>query len=94
MAEGSSEAEAGPRLLQYGPNALLAAGTKSPWRILWRQFTALLVHMLVLAAVVSAPLGDFTDALAIGAGMPRRRGPGDSRRSECPSRFYRFRFCE
>jgi Ca2+-transporting ATPase len=67
--EGLSEAEAGRRLLQYGPNELVAAGMKSPWRILWEQLTALLVVILIFAAVVSALLGDFKDAIAIGAIM-------------------------
>ena len=66
-ADGLSEAEAGRRLLQYGPNELVAAGMKSPWRILWEQLTALLVVILIFAAVVSALLGDFKDAIAIGA---------------------------
>lgn len=66
-ADGLSEAEARRRLLQYGPNELVAAGTKSPWRILWEQLTALLVVILILAAVVSALLGDFKDAIAIAA---------------------------
>ncbi len=45
----------------------MAGGGKSPWRILWEQLTALLVIILIFAAVVSALLGDFKDAIAIGA---------------------------
>jgi Ca2+-transporting ATPase len=62
---GLSADEATRRLEQYGPNELIERGTKSPWRILWEQFTSSLVVVLIVAAVVSALLGDLEDAIAI-----------------------------
>jgi len=64
---GLSRAEAERRLAEYGANELLERGLKSPWLILWEQLTALMVLILIVAAVVSAVLGDYQDAAAIGA---------------------------
>ncbi|MBS1827464.1 MAG: cation-translocating P-type ATPase [Acidobacteria bacterium] len=66
-ASGLSEAAAAQRLVQVGPNELTGTGIKSPWLILWEQLTALMVVILIIAGVVSALLGDFKDAIAIGA---------------------------
>ncbi len=63
--QGLSQAEAERRLAQYGPNELIERGLKSPWRILWEQLTALMVVILIIAAVISAALGDYKDAIAI-----------------------------
>jgi P-type Ca2+ transporter type 2C len=63
--EGLPETEAARRLDEHGPNELTEAGVKSPWRILAEQFTSLLIIILVIAAVVSAALGDLEDAIAI-----------------------------
>ncbi len=63
--EGLAETEAARRLDEHGPNELTEAGAKSPWRILAEQFTSLLIIILVIAAVVSAALGDLEDAIAI-----------------------------
>ncbi len=63
--DGLAEAEAARRLEEHGPNELTEAGAKSPWRILAEQFTSLLIIILVIAAVVSAALGDLEDAIAI-----------------------------
>ncbi len=62
---GLSEAEIVNRLSKYGPNELIDHGLKSPWLILWEQLTAVMVVILILAAVVSALLGDYKDAIAI-----------------------------
>jgi magnesium-transporting ATPase (P-type) len=62
---GLSRDEAARRLAEYGPNELVEAGTKSPWRILGEQFTSLLIIILIVAAVVSAALGDYEDAIVI-----------------------------
>ena len=51
--------------VEYGPNELAEAGVKSPWRILAEQFTSLLIIILIIAAVVSAFLGDYEDAIVI-----------------------------
>src|SRR5438552_1191679 len=62
---GLSQAEAEQRLAQYGRNELADAGIRNPWRILWEQLTAILMLILVIAAIVSAILGDYRDAAAI-----------------------------
>lgn len=67
FANGLSEAEAAKRLAEFGPNQLVERGAKSPWLILWEQFTALMMMLLIVAAVISALLGDLKDAIAIGA---------------------------
>jgi len=64
-ASGLSTAEAQRRLTEHGPNELSERGRKSPWRILWEQLTGLMVVILIIAAVVSAALGDWKDAIAI-----------------------------
>ena len=65
--EGLSESQASQRLRTYGPNELLERGTASFWKILWQQLRSILLLVLILAAVISAALGDYADALAIGA---------------------------
>jgi Ca2+-transporting ATPase len=63
--QGPDHADAARRLEQYGLNELIEQGVKSPWLILWEQLTATMVMILIVAAVVSAFLGDFKDAVAI-----------------------------
>jgi Ca2+-transporting ATPase len=62
---GLSEAEATRRLSEYGTNELIERGLKSPWLILWEQFAATMVVILIIAAVISAAMGDYKDAVAI-----------------------------
>ena len=62
---GLNASEATLRLARHGPNELIDRGQKSPWAILWEQMTALMVVILIVAAVVSALLGDWKDAVAI-----------------------------
>jgi Ca2+-transporting ATPase len=62
---GLSGPEPARRLAEYGPNELIERGAKSPWRILWEQLTATMVVILIVAAVLSAFLGDYEDAIAI-----------------------------
>ncbi|HYL73008.1 MAG TPA: cation-translocating P-type ATPase [Bryobacteraceae bacterium] len=62
---GLSEVEAIGRLAAHGRNELAGSGIKNPWLILWEQLTALLMIILIVAAVVSAALGDYKDAAAI-----------------------------
>ena len=64
---GLSTTEAARRLIQYGPNELAERGGKSPWRIAWEQLTATMVVILIVAAVVSATLGDYSDTIVIAA---------------------------
>jgi P-type Ca2+ transporter type 2C len=66
-ASGLSKEEAARRLVERGPNELEDRGTRRPWVILWEQFTSAMIVILIVAAVVSALLGDYVDAIAIGA---------------------------
>ena len=63
--QGLPAAEAEARLERFGPNALIERGGKKPWRILWEQLTGTLVVILIVAAAVSAIIGDTKDAVAI-----------------------------
>ncbi len=63
---GLSQSDASRRLLEHGSNELRETGLKSPWRIVWEQFSAIMVIILVIAAVVSFALGELVDGIAIG----------------------------
>lgn len=63
--QGLTHADAARRRAAYGPNELIERGRKGPWSILWEQLTATMVVILIVAAVVSAALADYKDALAI-----------------------------
>lgn len=67
LARGLGQEEAARRLAAEGPNELVERGGKSPWRILWEQFTATMILILIVAAALSAAIGDAKDAVAIGA---------------------------
>ncbi len=64
-AAGLAAAEVEARLQRFGPNALVERGGKKPWHILWEQLTSTLVVILIVAAGVSAIIGDWKDAVAI-----------------------------
>ncbi|WP_246828918.1 HAD-IC family P-type ATPase [Synechococcus sp. PCC 7502] len=62
---GLTTTEADRRLSQHGKNELIEQASKSSGRMLWEQFTATPVLLLIAAAVVSAYLGDYKDMIAI-----------------------------
>lgn len=62
---GLDPAEAANRLEKYGPNELVERGGINPWKILLEQLTEVMVIILMIAAVLSAFLGDLKDAVAI-----------------------------
>jgi Ca2+-transporting ATPase len=62
---GLTQAEAERRLQQYGPNRLKDDGGLPWWRLLLRQFADLLIGLLAVAAVVSALIGEWPDAVLI-----------------------------
>jgi len=66
-ATGLTESEASRRLAEYGPNELARAASRSIWAIFWNQLTSLMVIILMVAAVISTLLGDYSDAIAIAA---------------------------
>ena len=63
--DGLSQAEAKRRLEKYGPNELQAGTKKSVLRIFLEQFADFLVIILILAAAVSAMLGDVESTAVI-----------------------------
>lgn len=56
---------ASSRLLRHGLNELSGRGGKSPWRILWEQFTSLMALILMSAALLSGIVGSFKDCVTI-----------------------------
>src|SRR5918911_519353 len=62
---GLGDEEAARRLEELGPNELEDRGTRSPWAILWDQFTSIMIVILIVAALASALLGDYEDSIAI-----------------------------
>ncbi len=65
LKDGLTTAAAQQRLLNDGPNELIAAPGKSPWQVLWAQISEPLVVMLLVAAIISWIVGDLRDAIAI-----------------------------
>lgn len=63
--KGISDSEAEARFKKYGPNSLEEKAKKSPWKILFRQFTETMVLILIVAALISFGIGKNTEALAI-----------------------------
>ena len=62
---GLADADIQIRKDQYGSNELIDYGVKNPWRILLDQFKETMVIVLIIAAIVSALLSDWKDAIAI-----------------------------
>ena len=63
--QGLSTADAKTRLDKYGTNELQEEGIKSPWVILWEQMTEVMVVILIIAAIISILLQEWTDAIVI-----------------------------
>jgi len=64
-ADGLSTNEAARRLATYGPNELEDRGSRSSLTIFLSQFRDLFTGILIAAAVISAFLGDWIEAIAI-----------------------------
>lgn len=62
---GLSTTKINCRLTEYGPNELIEQHLESPWQIFWQQLTDAMVVILIVAALLSAVLGDYRDAIAI-----------------------------
>ncbi len=65
VEQGLTLAEVDQRRAEHGLNELVDRGVKNPWRILWEQFTATMVVILIVAALASALLGKVTESLSI-----------------------------
>lgn len=64
-ANGLSTEEVKIRLKKYGLNELRAEDKTSPLKLLLEQFSDLLVIILIIAAVISAGVGQMVEAIAI-----------------------------
>lgn len=62
---GLDETEVAARLQKYGPNELADKGSKNPWRILWEQFSATMVLILIGAGILSVLLGKANESISI-----------------------------
>jgi Ca2+-transporting ATPase len=62
---GLSSHEARERLERYGTNELIEKGRKPPWLLFLEQFTNLMIVVLLVAAVITAFIGDLKDTIAI-----------------------------
>jgi len=82
--KGLTTQEAQRRLEEYGPNALAEAPPTSFWQMLWEQFNNFVVILLIVAAIISALLGDYLEAAAIMAivGLNAALGVIQERRAE------------
>lgn len=65
LRTGLSQAEAARRLEQDGRNELVEQGGRTPWQILWEQFTSTMALILTAAAMVSGLAGSLKDAATI-----------------------------
>lgn len=65
MGQGLSHSEVRIRQQHHGLNELVEQDRESPWLMLWKQLTATMVLILMVAAVFSGILGDLKEALAI-----------------------------
>jgi Ca2+-transporting ATPase len=62
---GLTSEEAARRLERYGPNQLEEAPGITFWQMLFDQFNNFVVILLIVAAIISAVLGDWEEAAAI-----------------------------
>ena len=64
-AQGLSEAEAAKRLGQYGPNSLTETKEEPTWRAFLRQYKDYMRIVLLVAAIGSVIIGDYTTGLVL-----------------------------
>jgi len=64
--QGLSDKEAEQRLSKYGPNELSKSRNLSFWRDMFERFKSPLVLQLLIIALVSAIIGEFTSSLIVG----------------------------
>lgn len=64
-AQGLPNRIANERLAKFGPNELREKNARSAWKILWEQFTATMVLILIAAAAISAYLQKWQESSAI-----------------------------
>jgi Ca2+-transporting ATPase len=64
-ADGLTTDEAAKRIQQYGPNQLQEKKKKPAWVLLLMQFKDVMILILMVAAVISAVVGDLKDMIVI-----------------------------
>ncbi len=81
---GLSSQEVQRRAQEFGLNQLTEAPATTFWQMLWEQFNNFVVILLIVAAIVSAVLGDYIEASAIMAIVILNAGLGvvQERRAE------------
>ena len=62
---GLSSPDAAKRLAQFGANELQEKRARSPWRMLFDQFSDFMIIVLIVAAVISGFVGDVEDTVVI-----------------------------
>ncbi len=62
---GLGARDAADRLARFGPNELEERGRKPTWRLLVEQFTNTMIVVLMVAAIVTAVIGDLKDTVVI-----------------------------
>jgi Ca2+-transporting ATPase len=67
LSSGLSSTEAQRRLAEFGPNEIRREQRTTPLTLLARQFASPVIWLLLGASVLSAALGEWLDASAIGA---------------------------
>ena len=65
LKKGLPSDEAAKRLAEYGPNRITAVRKEKWYKILFRQFTDILIIILLVAAAVSFAIGEIGDAVTI-----------------------------
>lgn len=65
LQQGLSGTEVQTRFGKYGSNELIDRGTKSPWKILLEQLSETMVVILIISAVITFFLHEYTDAIVI-----------------------------
>lgn len=63
---GLSSEEARRRLNDNGPNAFQDSKPPSILKLIWEQMNSLLIYILIIAAIISAIVGEISDAVIIG----------------------------
>jgi P-type Ca2+ transporter type 2C len=65
IERGLTVEEAERRFVRNGPNVLISKKLKSPFTMLFRQFTDFMILVLIAAAVIAGLIGDPQDTIAI-----------------------------
>ncbi len=65
MDTGLDAAEAASRLARFGPNELIERDRKPTWRLFAEQFTNTMIVVLMIAALVTALIGELKDTVVI-----------------------------